>query len=90
MKLRVFKKKLRRMFPTATSEEVRDLLWCCTLFPFTKNLRLIHDQLRQAWAAGDETVEGALIWAHSEVDRAMEPELVRMAACRYAYGRPTP
>lgn len=57
--------------PDATEQEIHDLLWSATAFPFA-GPRIVYRQLRQAFRAGKWTVAGALKFAQQEFDREAE------------------
>jgi hypothetical protein len=61
----------RGIVPRASDEQVRSLLWCCTTYPFRKDLRKLRRSLRRELKAGGGTVAGAIEHAHAELDRAM-------------------
>lgn len=61
----------RGIVPKATEQEVHDLLWCCTPFPFRGDVRWLRRHIRKAIKAGGGTVAGAIQHAHDELDRAM-------------------
>lgn len=62
---------VRRVHPGATEAECDRLLWCCSAYPFGEPAE-IEPEIRRCWEAGGGTVEGAVGFAHAEMDQAME------------------
>ena len=61
----------RGIVPNATDKEVHDLLWCCTPFPFSGDLRKLRRSIRRQLRLGGGTIPGAINHAYAELDRAM-------------------
>lgn len=61
---------VRSLKPDATDEEIHELLWSATAFPFG-GPRIVYRQLHQAFRAGKWTVPGALKFAAAEFDKQM-------------------
>ena len=57
--------------PKATDEQVNSLLWCCSPYPFRRDLRKLRRSIRKCLRQGGGTVSGALDYAHRELDEAM-------------------
>lgn len=76
----------RGIIPKASDEEVRDLLWCCTPYPFRRDLRKLRRSLRRELKAGGGTVAGAIDHAHEVLDRAMADYKARQALTGEAGG----
>lgn len=62
---------VRRVHPGATEAECERLLWCCSAYPFGESAE-IEPEIRRCWEAGGGTVDGAVGFAHAELDQAME------------------
>ena len=63
---------VRKVLPDASEEDCDRLLWGCTAFPFSKDPRKLKRQIRVAWEKGGKTVDGALGWVLSEIDRRLQ------------------
>lgn len=57
--------------PKASAKEIHDLLWCCSPFPFVKDLRKLRRSIRRELRLGGGTIVGAINHAYEELDRAM-------------------
>lgn len=57
--------------PNATDEQINSLLWCCTPYPFRRDIRKLRRSLRRCLRQGGGTVTGAIDFAHRELDEAM-------------------
>jgi hypothetical protein len=61
----------RGIMPHASPEQVDALLWNCTPYPFIGDARKLRRSMRRCLRRGGGTVEGAIAYAHDELDRAM-------------------
>lgn len=61
----------RGICPKFTEQDVHDLLWECTAFPFRKDVRKLRRQMREALRHGGGTLAGATAWAYQQLDEAM-------------------
>jgi hypothetical protein len=61
----------RGIAPKASADEIRDLLWCCSPYPFLRDLRKLRRSIRKELRLGGGTIAGAINHAHEELDRAM-------------------
>lgn len=52
-----------------TDEEVRDLLWSASSYPFG-DAESIRETLAKNWGGGGKTVNGAIGYAHTDLDAA--------------------
>ena len=58
----------RGIKPNLLPEDLNRLMWCCTPYPFTNDIRRIRRSLRRHLRLGGGTVEGAIDLAHRELD----------------------
>ena len=61
----------RGIVPNASADEVNSLLWCCSPYPFRRDLRKLRRSIRKCLRQGGGTVSGAIDYAHRELDEAM-------------------
>lgn len=61
----------RGICPKASREEANSFLWCCSPFPFIRDVRKVRRALRKCLRDGGGTIHGAIDHAHEELDRAM-------------------
>lgn len=61
----------RGILPRASAEDVNRLLWNCTPYPFAGDVRKLRRSMRECLRGGGGTVDGAIAYAESELDRAM-------------------
>jgi hypothetical protein len=62
----------RGIVPRATDDEVNQLVWCCSPYPFCRDVRKLRRSIRRYLKLGGGTIQGALNYAHEELDRDME------------------
>lgn len=59
---------VRRVFPDVDDRTAHSLLWSCTPFPVVVDFDELTDHLAEAKVMSDGTAEGAIEWAHEELD----------------------
>lgn len=60
----------RGIRPRISPEDLNNLMWCCTPYPFTSDIRKIRRSLRRYLRLGGGSIEGAIDAAHRELDAA--------------------
>lgn len=65
---------LRGIAPKASAEDLNDLLWSCTSFPFgmSKDIRKVRRALRRAFHEGGYSIAGAIRFSHEDLDYQMD------------------
>ena len=62
----------RGILPKSSNTDMQRLLWNCTPFPLAKDVRKLRRALREHLKQGGGTVEGAINYAHQEMDREFD------------------
>lgn len=58
-------------FPDANDEDMEDLLWTCTPFPFTDKESIIRERLGYYKEHGGGSINGAIAYSMQELDNAI-------------------
>ena len=62
----------RGIKPSMSAEDVNQLLWNCTPYPFRKDLRKLRRSMRVHLRLGGGTIDGAVNEAHRRLDEAWD------------------
>lgn len=62
----------RGILPKASAEDVNRLLWNCTPYPFSGDVRKLRRSIRKSLRLGGGTIDGAICYALDELNRAMD------------------